>query len=446
MAQLAESLTHIAKLKKNVIITFGMHGLTALLGIWAVPLLINGIGVERFGLLTILWAIIGYASVFDFGLARALTQIISKKLGHDDLDSIPNTVWTSIIVITLLGSVAGLFIYAFAPLVATKMNVSEIYFDETVLAIHYLAFSLPMLILIIGLKGILEAYQMADTIALMRVPVMLCNYVLPVFLVQQTDRLDHLVLLLVAGRFISLLGFGYAVLRLFPRFLSRFMFCRTEFYALFSFGSWLTVSNTVSPLMLYLDRVLVSNWLGAAVVAYYTTPYDVVMKMTLVPIAVMSVFFPAITVKAQTSMAEARRMYLKAMKYTGLLIVLPAVVLVIFAKPLIGLWIDVEFAQSSFFITQLLAAGFAVHSLNHVALSTIQALGRSKVAALYHLCELPIVLALLWVFVQQFGLVGAAWTVLIRGVLDGVLLNYLAHRIFQEEPSYEVRVAASQEG
>lgn len=445
MADIASSLTQLARLKKNVLITFGMHGVTALLGIWAVPLLISGIGVERFGLLTILWAIIGYASVFDFGLARALTQIVSKKLGNNDVETISNTVWTSVLVITALGGFAGAMIYWLAPWIALKMSVSDIYTAETITAIRYLAFSLPMLILIIGLKGILEAYQKADTIAVMRVPVMLCNYVLPVFLVQQTDRLDHLVLLLVAGRFLSLLGFGVSVIKLFPGFFSRFGFYRDEFQALFSFGSWLTVSNVVSPLMMYLDRLLVSSWLGAAIVAYYTTPYDVVMKMTLAPIAVMSVFFPAITVKSQGNMLEARDLYLKAMKYTALLVVLPAIVLIVLAKPLIGLWIDPEFASSSFFIAQLLAAGFAIHSLNHVALSTIQALGRSKTVALYHLCELPVVVALLWVLVHQFGLIGAAWTVLVRGILDGVLLNYLAHRIFYEKSVAVVHNTAVQE-
>lgn len=433
MAQWTESLTHLARLKKNVVITFGMHGLTALLGIWAVPLLIAGIGVERFGLLTILWAIIGYASVFDFGLARALTQIVSKKLGHEATESIPTTIWTSIIVITALGGIAGLSIYVLAPVAIPYIKLSPQYFAETVQAFRYLALSLPLLILIIGLKGILEAYQLAGTIAMMRLPVMLCNYVLPVFLVQYTDRLDHLVLLLVAGRLLSFLGFASAIFKLFPNFISRFSFCKQEFNALFAFGSWLTVSNVVSPMMMYLDRFVIAMMLTAGVVAYYTTPYDVVFKMTLVPIAVMSVFFPAITVKSQSNMAEAKGLYVKALKYTALLVVLPAIVLAVFAKPLISMWINPEFAEHSTLITQCLSLGFAVHSINFVALSAIQALGKSKITGLYHLIELPVVFGLLWVLVSQYGLLGAALTVIVRALLDGVILNTIVNRLFNEE-------------
>ncbi len=49
--------------------------------IFSIPLLIKGLGTDRFGLLTLAWIVIGYFNLFDLGLGRALTKLVSEKLG-----------------------------------------------------------------------------------------------------------------------------------------------------------------------------------------------------------------------------------------------------------------------------------------------------------------------------------------------------------------------------
>ena len=52
-----------------------------LVAVPAVPRLINGMGTDRFGVLTLAWVVIGYFSLFDFGFGRALTKLVAEKLG-----------------------------------------------------------------------------------------------------------------------------------------------------------------------------------------------------------------------------------------------------------------------------------------------------------------------------------------------------------------------------
>ena len=51
--------------------------------IFSIPILIRDLGTDRFGVLALAWAIVGYASLFDLGLGRALTQLVAQKLGAD---------------------------------------------------------------------------------------------------------------------------------------------------------------------------------------------------------------------------------------------------------------------------------------------------------------------------------------------------------------------------
>jgi O-antigen/teichoic acid export membrane protein len=52
--------------------------------LFAIPLLVEGMGKDRFGLLTLIWMLVGYLGVFDLGLGRALTQTVAQRLGKDD--------------------------------------------------------------------------------------------------------------------------------------------------------------------------------------------------------------------------------------------------------------------------------------------------------------------------------------------------------------------------
>ena len=49
-------------------------------GLITIPILMKRIGIEKFGILSLIWALIGYFSIFDFGIGRALTQGVSKGL------------------------------------------------------------------------------------------------------------------------------------------------------------------------------------------------------------------------------------------------------------------------------------------------------------------------------------------------------------------------------
>src|SRR5215472_10790399 len=69
-----------------------------LVAVFCIPILIRGLGKERFGVLTLAWALIGYASLFDLGLGRALTQFAARKLGLGNEDEIPSLVWTSLLL------------------------------------------------------------------------------------------------------------------------------------------------------------------------------------------------------------------------------------------------------------------------------------------------------------------------------------------------------------
>ena len=59
---------------RNTIWNIVGQSLPLLLAVVAIPLLIRRLGVDRFGVLTLAWALVGYFGLFDLGLGRALDK------------------------------------------------------------------------------------------------------------------------------------------------------------------------------------------------------------------------------------------------------------------------------------------------------------------------------------------------------------------------------------
>lgn len=73
---------------KNTLINLVGQILPVFVGIFTIPMLIKGLGTDRFGVLTLAWMVIGYFSLFDLGLGRALTQIIATRLGKEEANEL----------------------------------------------------------------------------------------------------------------------------------------------------------------------------------------------------------------------------------------------------------------------------------------------------------------------------------------------------------------------
>jgi molybdopterin-containing oxidoreductase family membrane subunit len=96
-------------LKRNSIWNLAGAGLPLLIGAIAIPYLVQRLGVERFGILSLVWSLIGYFSLFDFGMGRALTQQLAKRIGTPMQDEIPQLAKAGMVCIGATGGVGALF-------------------------------------------------------------------------------------------------------------------------------------------------------------------------------------------------------------------------------------------------------------------------------------------------------------------------------------------------
>ncbi len=397
--------------------------------LFSIPILIRALGKERFGVLALAWALIGYASLFDLGLGRALTQLVARKLGTGERQEVPTLVWTSLLLMLLLG-LAGTGITALASpwLVHSALNVPGALQHETLRAFFLLALSVPLVITTAGLRGLLEAHQRFGLINALRIPMGIFTFASPLLVLPFSRSLFPVVGILVVGRLIGWAAHLVLCLAIVPGLSHRIGWQSSAAGPLLRFGGWMTVSNVVGPLMVTLDRFLIGALVSMSAVAYYATPYEVVTKFWLIPTALIGVMFPAFSTSFAQDREHTTLLFGRSVKMLMLVLFPIMLCTVALAEDGLKLWLGAEFALQSFRVLQWLAVGVFINSLAFVPFALLQGVGRPDLTATLHLIELPLYLGLLRWLVRAHGIEGAAiaWTA--RVAIDALLLFGLAKR------------------
>ena len=421
------SSTHLVSgrlLARNTIWNLLGQGLPLVVAAVAIPVLIREIGVDRFGVLSVAWMLIGYFSLFDFGIDQGLTKIVADRLGSDNHGAIPVLVWTSLAILLLLGIVSGISLALLSPLIVNRiLKIPVALHRESLYAFYLLAVGMPIAIVTSGIRGVLEAMQRFGALTAIRVPMGASTFLAPLLVLPFSKSLVPIIVALLLARIAGLLAHFVVTFRAMPDLRRHISFNYREARPVLHFGSWVTVSNLVSPIMANMDRFFIGSILSIGAVTYYTAPFDMVTKLFLLVGALGSVLFPALTI---SHLSDRNRMVLllnRGLKYVFLSVFPLILIAIAFAPEGLHLWLGGNFADESSLALRLLSVGVLVNSLSLLVSLLIQAAGRPDVTAKFHLMELPIYCGLVWWLIRSHGINGAALAWSVRIALDAVLLG-----------------------
>ncbi len=423
-------MTSSRGLARNTLWNIAGQVVPMLAAVVAIPILIRHLGAPRFGVLTLGWAAIGYFSLFDFGLSRALTHAVATHIGADAAEhELSALAWTSLWSMLALGVCGGVLLAVLTPaIVRGGLHVQTDLVSETRTAFYLLAASLPWVVTTAGLRGLLEAHQDFALATALRVPLAIFTFVGPLLVLPFSSSLVPVIAVLVVVRGVTWLAHLLVCLNRYP-YLRRAIPPHPQVIVpLLRYGGWMTVSNVVSPLMAYLDRFFVAAILPLAAVAHYVTPYELVSKLSVVPQGIIGAHFPAFASTFARDRARTAALFARTLRAILLLMFPVTLVLVLFAREGLTAWVGADFAGDAAPVLRWLAVGIFVNALAYAPAAVLQGTGRPDLTGRLHLVELPFYLASLYWLAHHFGIVGVAVAWFIRAAVDAVVLLLLAVR------------------
>ena len=411
------------------------QGLPLVVAVASIPALIHYIGLERFGFIALAWVLIGYASLFDLGMGRAVIRTVSAYLARGDAPGALASGRTGLSLLVAFGLLMGTLTLAFTPaLVANVLMVPPGLRQEAERALQVLALSLPVVMLTSGYVGVLSAHLAFRTLNLVRAFFSVLSYLLPLAVaaagwVSLPAVVGTIVLLRVGGAVAYAVacrreaGFGWALQR--PD--------RQRARELLALGGWMSVSNLLGPLLGHMDRLLIGALVPLRSVGIYAAPYDLVTRLMVIPYALVAAFFPMASALVPGT-PQVDRALRDITRYLFLIMFPVMLVIMALANPAMRLWLGPEIGAQAGEVLQILAVGVLLNALAQGPATLIQAVGRPRDMALLHLLELPLFLLLLWALTVRWGITGTALAATLRFAVDALAVFVLAQRGLRTPP------------
>lgn len=402
-------------------------------GLFSIPILIEGLGTERFGILTIIWMIIGYFSIFDFGLGMALTKLIAQKIGEDSYKEIPELFWTAITIMSIAGVMGSVVMWMLSEhIIFDWLNVENLYQEESLTSFYILCFSIPVVILTTGFRGLLEAYQEFPIINMIRVPLGVLTFLGPIAVLSFTTSLAWIVAILLIGRILGLYAHYHYCIKIIPNLKHNISYNKYYVMPLMSFGGWMTISNIIGPMMVYLDRFIIGSVLTMTAVSFYVAPYEMVTKLWMIPMGLIGVLFPAFSALLSSDKNKAAMVFDKGINIIFYLMLPIFLFINLFAFEGINLWLGAEFAKHSTSVIHWLSIGVFLNCVARMPFIMIQSAGRPDLISKLYLFELIPYILSVWYAATNYGISGVAFVWMARVLIDTLIILIMSKKVVSQ--------------
>jgi O-antigen/teichoic acid export membrane protein len=422
-------LTSSSLLARNATLNLVAEGWTFLVLIVAMPKLVAFLGEAAFGLFSLAWVVIGYLAFLDVGVNRAATKFVSEHLARRDDGSVKMVVRTAFIANLTLGLVGGLAIAVAAPYLVHLFKVSSNFEGQARMTFYAVALAVPVLLVQGIFRAVLSSYQRFAWINSVNAIAITLQWSLAVLLAWKGFGVATVVFMTVMARILATAAYGIVLFKLMPQIDWFKHYGPSVLPRLLRFGSWVSVSQIIGPVLIYLDRMLIASFVSLAAVTLYTVPYEVMSRLRVIPSSLMSTLYPAFSERGLDGQQKnLHRLFERSIRYLLVLLMPGIIFLLVFGSDVLTLWMGNSFARQTVTVLEILALGVLANGIAFVPYNMLQAVGRPDLTGKFHLLELPPYIGLCLFLIPRWGITGAALASTIRLALDATLLFWAVSR------------------
>ena len=391
------------------------------LALVTVPAYLKLIGDARYGVMAIAWMLLGYFGLFDLGLGRATAQRIAGLRNVPSPES-TTVFWTAVAVNGALGLLGGAIIWPVSIYVfGHSANMDEGLRRELSSALPWFAIAVPLVTVSGVFAGALEGRSKFLELNVISMTSSALTQVLPLAVVLAFGpSLAWIVPSVIATRLVTAVALFW-LCRVHVILRSGVPPSRAEAKGLVRFGGWVTVTSLVGPLMVTLDRFVIGMTMGPSSVTYYTVPFQLASRSSVLPVSLVGAIFPRM---AAAGALEAERLALTALRTLVAVMTPLTLVAVLLIDPFLRVWLGGAFAENSSLTAQILLLGFWINAFARIPYVQLQATGSPDIVAKVHVAELVPYVVLLYVALRFRGLYGAAVVFSLRTLVDFALLTW----------------------
>jgi O-antigen/teichoic acid export membrane protein len=424
------------RVARNSILYFSSLAVPALAAIFLVPVTVRALGLARFGLLALAWAVAEGSGMFDFGLGRATVRFVADGTARG-ADRVREIVLASAFSQTSAGFLAGLVLFLVAPvLVHSVFKISPAIIPEAIAMFRALAFHLPVILCIASLRASLEGAQRFDLSTALRIPSSLASVIVPAVAASLGASLPTIMWILFAVRLSLALLNAEAVRRTLLQGRWRLPSGFKTLREMLGYSGWVAISTALGPALASFDRFVVGSVVGVTGLGYYTGAAEAANRFLLIPATAFSAMLPALSAADAHEgrdrvlvVTRAARRQLEALLFPLCL------ALFVFAPTILGVWLGPVFAQTAGRALRILSVGVFLTGLAHLPMALLYGSARPDLPAKINLFQVAVHIPLTIFLVREWGITGAAVAWSVRCSEDLILYTWASRRAVGRAPA-----------
>jgi O-antigen/teichoic acid export membrane protein len=422
-------MTSSQRLRSNVFYQFGCQSLLLLLSFAFSPYIVHRLGVDLYGLLMLAGLTTNYFAIVELGLGQAAVKFLADYHARSDLIGLRQMFWTSVLTYLALSVLGALGLIVLTPWLTRLLRVPPSSMTLTNEIFYISALGLVVAMLGNIFSSVPRALERFDIVTFLSVPAGPGQLAVNLLLLYWGYSIRALVIGGIAIQALVLIAYIGIARHLLPS-LGRPTWDWSALRQLLRFGSFVSISQVVGPVLTHVEKFMIGRLLTLGAVAFYSVPYNLVWAFTILPSSISGVLFP--TLSRLTIEGDYRRrsqLLLRSTKYVFTVILPVAVALAVFSRKFLAAWMGTVFAQHSTAVLQVLAFAVVVNSVAAPAYYALQAMGRPEIPATFHVLEVCFYIPFCSFLIGRYGVLGGALAWAARVGIDTVLLTAAFTRV-----------------
>ncbi len=387
---------------------------SALASFICVPIYLHLLGAEAIGLIGFALGFQALVRVLDLGMSSAVVRHMARLAGRPArADELAEFFLTFERLFAAAAAAIGIVTLGLAPLVATHwLRGQHLSHGQLVFAVAAICVQAALLFMATFYHGTLIGLERQVQLNRIRVAEVLASqFGAALLLSAWAARVEVLFGWQLAVTAAALVAYARAATRALPAGRGAGHFALSHVRTVWAFAVGMAGISVTGTIITNMDKMLLGKWLRLDGFGYYTLAfYGASLLSTLLVAPLFNALFPrACDLVERADAAGERRLYHTALQALVTLVWPVAVILCVFAHPLLHLWIgDAAAVAAAAAVLPLLAAGVALNTLMVPAYMIQLAHAWTALGVVLNVALIAVFGPLLFVLTSRWGIAGAA--------------------------------------
>jgi O-antigen/teichoic acid export membrane protein len=393
-----------------------------LVSFFLTPYILSRLGVEYFGIWSVVWILTGYMGLLDMGLSTSFVRHTSLYYAKGDREGLREMISSGLFFYAVMGALILVAIVVFTGPLLNFFNLRPALRGEATTAIILGVISLGISNLFNVFNSVLYGLQRLDIsfkiAALSSLPLIIGT----IFVLEKGYGLAGLMynyifaslVLLTSGGIMAYKilgdswGIGFSYIK------------RSMLKKLFRFGFALQLGQLSQMVSLHYDKMLISHFLGVAQVTYYELGSRLTQMMRSLPAFMTSAVTPAASeMEVRQGRERVWELYIRGSKYLTIAGIPLFLFITLEARDIIFVWIGNDYPLSAN-VVRILSFGFFMNFICSMASSVVWGIGKVELELKRGLLTIALNLALSLMLILRYGFLGAVFGTTISLIIGSI--------------------------